>query len=317
MTPADFAAVMGNGNANRGGYGGWGGFGDGQGWWVLLLFLFAMNGGWGNNGWGNNGGGLNGAAVPYMMSESTQAAVQNGFNQQSILNGINGINSTLANGFADAAVARCNAQTTTLQALSNNQMGLCQTLNANQSGLQQTLNNNQMGLYQTLNANQNANTAAQNQLAMNLQQCCCDNARNIESLRFTVAQENCADRQAISDGLRDVIANQTANTQALINSQNQGFQAIQDKLCQLELDGVRQQLDTERRENVALQNRLQMANLAASQNAQTAAIIQDNNAQTANLIRAINPAPVPSYNVPNPYTGCCGSQGYYGCGCAG
>lgn len=143
MSPADFAAVMGNGNR---GNGGWGGFGDNQGWWILLLFLFAMNGGWGNNG---NNGGLNGAAVPYMMTESTQAAVQNGFNQQGILSGINGINQTLANGFADAAVARCNAQTTTLQALSNNQMGL----------------------YQTLNANQNANTAAMNQIAMSLQKC--------------------------------------------------------------------------------------------------------------------------------------------------
>ena len=172
-----------------------------------------------------------------------------------------------------------------------------------------------MSLYQTLNANQNANTANMNQLAMNLQQCCCDNRAGLADLKYTVATENCADRQAISDGLRDVIANNTANTQAIINSQNQGNQNILDKLCQLELDNVRQQLDNERRENIALQNRLQMANLAASQNAQTAAIIQDNNAQTANLIRAINPAPVPSYNVPNPYTGCCGNQGYYGCGC--
>ena len=228
-----------------------------------------------------------------MMTESTQAAVQNGFNQQGILNGINSINQTLANGFSDAAVARCNAQTATLQALGNNQMSL----------------------YQTLNANQNANTANMNQLAMNLQQCCCDNRAGLADLKYTVATENCADRQAISDGLRDVIANNTANTQAIINSQNQGNQNILDKLCQLELDNVRRQLDNERRENIALQNRLQMANLAASQNAQTAAIIQDNNAQTANLIRAINPAPVPSYNVPNPYTGCCGNQGYYGCGC--
>ena len=63
-----------------------------------------------------------------------------------------------------------------------------------------------MGLYRTLNANQNDNTAAMNQFAMNLQQCCCDNARNIESLRFTVAQENCADRQEINNGVRDIIA---------------------------------------------------------------------------------------------------------------
>ena len=285
MSPADFAAVMGNGNANRGGFGGYGGFGDGA-WWIIILFLFAMNGGWGNRGYGGgNGGGMD--AVPYLMTESTQGAVQNGFNQQSILNGINGINSTLANGFADAAVARCNAQTTTLQALSNNQMGL----------------------YQTLNANQNANTAAMNQLAMNLQQCCCDNRAGLADLKYTVATENCADRQAINDGLRDVIANQTANTQALINSQNQGFQAIQDKLCQLELDSYKQKVTDQAAEIVALKGSI-------SQTAQTAAIIQDNNAQTANLIRAINPAPVPAYQVPNPVTGCCG-QGYYGCGCAG
>ena len=241
----------------------------------------------GGGRWGNgNGGGFD--AVPYMITESTQAAVQNGFNQQSILNGINGINSTLANGFADAAVARCNAQTTTLQALSNNQMGL----------------------YQTLNANQNANTASMNQLAMNFQNCCCENRAGLADLKYTVATENCADRQAISDGLRDVIANQTANTQAIINSQNQASQNILDKLCQLELDSYKQKVSDQAAEIAALKG-------AASQTAQTARLIQDNNQQTANLIRAINPAPVPSYQVPNPYTGCCGNQGYYGCGCAG
>lgn len=282
MSPADFAAVMGNGNRN--GYGG--GFGDGNNaWWLLVLFMFGMNGGrWGNNG--GYGGGCD--AVPYMMTESTQAAVQNGFNQQGILSGINGINSTLANGFADAAVARCNAQTTTLQALSNNQMGL----------------------YQTLNANQNANTAAMNQLATNLQQCCCENRAGLADLKYTVATEACADRQAVNNGIRDVIANQTANTQALINSQTQGFQAIQDKLCQLELDSYKQKVSDQAAEIASLKG-------AISQTAQTAALIQDNNNQTANLIRAINPSPVPSYQVPNPYTGCCGNQGFYGCGCNG
>lgn len=277
LSAADVAAVMNGGNRGNNGFG----FGDGNGgWWILLLFLFAMNGGWGNNNFGNGGG-----AVPYMMTESTQAAVQNGFNQQGIISGINSLNSTVANGFADAAVARCNAQTTTLQALSNNQMGL----------------------YQTLNANQNANTAAMNQLAMSLQSCCCDNRAGLADLKYTVATENCADRQAISDGLRDVIANNTANTNALAQAINNGIQSIKDDLCA-------DRLDAERRANAELRTQLNMANLAASQAAQTAQIIQDNNAQTANLIRAINPSPVPSYNVPNPYTGCCGNQGYYGCG---
>ena len=278
MSPADFSALMGNRNGD---------FGSGAMgmWYMMIMFLFFFqNGGlFGNGRNGGNNGGL--GAVPYMMTESTQSAVQNGFNQQSILNGINGLNSTVANGFADAAVARCNAQTATLQALSNNQMGL----------------------YQTLNANQNANTAAMNQLAMNLQSGFCENRAGLADLKYTVATENCADRQTISDGLRDVIANQTANTQALINNQNQGFRAIQDKLCQLELDSYKQKTVEQAAEIVALKG-------AISQTAQTAAIIQDNNAQTANLIRAINPAPVPSYNVPNPYTGCCGTQNYCGCG---
>lgn len=274
LSAADVAAVMGNrGNGFLGG--------DGQGWWILLLFLFAMNGGWGNNNGFGNGGG----AVPYMMTESTQAAVQNGFNQQGILSGINGLNSTVANGFADAAVARCNSQTNLLQALSNNQLGL----------------------YQTLNANQNANTAAMNQLAMGLQNCCCDNRAGLADLKYTVATENCADRQAISDGLRDVIANNTANTNALAMAINNGIQSIKDDLCA-------DRLDAERRANAELRTQLNMANLAASQAAQTAQIIQDNNAQTAALIRSINPAPIPSYQVPNPFTGCCGNQGYYGCG---
>lgn len=295
LSAADVAAVMNGGRGyNNGGF--FGGDGGG-GWWFLILFFAMMNGGWGNGGFGN--GGLNSAAVPYMMTESTQAAVQSGFNQQGILNGINGLNSTVANGFADAAVAHCNAQTTTLQALSNNQMGLYQTLN-----------NNQLGLYQTLNANQNANTAAMNQLAMGLQNCCCQNQSNIQDLKYVVATENCADRQAISDGLRDVIANNTANTNALAQAINSGIQSIKDDLCQ-------DRLDAERRANAELRTQLNMANLAASQTEQTARLIQDNNAQTANLIRAINPPPVPSYNVPNPYTGCCGNQGYYGCGCAG
>lgn len=275
MSPADFAAVMGNGNRN--GFGG--GFGDGNAWWIIILFLFMLGGGrWGNSGVGND-------AVPYMMTESTQQAVQRGFDQQGIQAGINGINQTLANGFADAAVARCNAQTTTLQALSNNQMGL----------------------YQTLNANQNANTAAMNQIAMSLQNCCCDNKAGLADLKYTVATENCADRQAISDGLRDVIANQTANTQAIINSQNQASQNILDKLCQLELDSYKQKVSDQAAEIAALKG-------AASQTAQTAALIQDNNNQTANLIRAINPAPIPAYQVPNPVTGCCGTQNYCGCG---
>lgn len=251
MTPADIAAVTRNGN------GGFGFGGDSGVWWILILFLFAMmNGGnFGGNGAGN-------AILPYTMNESTQNAMQRGFDNQATQTALGSINASLANGFADAAVARCNAQTANLQSM--------------------------------------------NQLAMSLQQCCCDNKQGIADLKYTIATENCADRQAISDGIRDLMAQNTQNTNALIQSQNQGFQGIQDKLCQLEIDNLKSA-------NEQLRTQLNMANLAASQNAQTAQIIQDNNAQTAALIQRIAPAPIPAYPVQNP-NGCGGVFG--GCGAA-
>lgn len=259
MTPADFSALMGNRNN------GWG-FGDNGAWWIIILFLFGMNGG----GWGNGFGGRNG--LPYVMNQDTQADIQRGFDQQALMAGIGNLNNTVANGFANAEVARCNAQ----------------------MNLMQTLNNNQLGLYQGLN-----------QIVLGQQTANSANQAGLADLKYTVATENCADRQAISDGLRDVIANNTANTTALAQAINGGIQSIKDDLCADRIAAKDAQIQ-------ALQNQLNMANLAASQSEQTARLIQDNNAQTAALIQRISPAPVPSYQVPNPATGCCG---FSGCGC--
>lgn len=262
LSAADVAAVMGNNNN------GWG-LNDGNGWWILLLLLFA-NGGWGNNGF--NGGGY-----------GVQADMQRGFDQQATQAAISNVQQSIGNGFADAAVARCNAQTSTLQALSNNQMGL----------------------YQTLNANQNATTQAMNGLAMSLQNCCCATQSGVQDLKYTIATENCADRQAISDGIRDLMAQNTANTNAIVQSQNAGFQGVMDKLCQLELDGFKQKISDLQAENAALRG-------AASQTAQTAQILANNEAQTAALLARLNPNPVPAYVVQNP--NCC-APAYNGCGC--
>ena len=282
MTPADFAAVM--GNAGNHGYGGFGnGFGDSSAWWIIILFLFAMNGGWNNGGYrGGNGGD-----IPYIIN-NTQNDIQRGFNQQATQSAIAALQAQVGNGFADSAVAQCQGNANITAAIT----GAKDTIN-------NTLNQNQLATYQGLN-----------QLAMSLQNCCCENRAGLADLKYTVATEACADRQAVSDGLRDIIANNTANTNALAQAINNGIQSIKDDLCQDRLDAANRQIQQ-------LQTQLNMANLAASQNAQTAQLIQDNNAQTAALIQRISPAPVPSYSVPNPYTGCCNSQGYYGCGCTG
>lgn len=146
--------------------------------------------------------------------------------------------------------------------------------------------------------NSQANLTNQlNTIGMSLQNCCCENRAGLADLKYTIATENCADRQAVTDALRDVIASNTANTQAIL-----------DKLCQQEIEALKSQ-------NQRLQMESYLANLAASQNAQTGTLLADNAAQTANLIRALNPTPVPAYVVPNPGCGCgyngCGTNGFY------
>lgn len=82
---SDIAAVTGNRND--------GGWGDGNGWWVLII-LFAIFGGWGgNNGWGNNGNG------GYAATAATQADIQRGFDTSAVTNKLNGLENGLCDGF--------------------------------------------------------------------------------------------------------------------------------------------------------------------------------------------------------------------------
>ena len=83
----------------NGGMGGNGGFGDAWGgngfFWILILFFFAMFGGWG--GYGANAGGNAGMGyIPYM---NTGNEVQRGFDQSAIMGGLNGIQNAINNGF--------------------------------------------------------------------------------------------------------------------------------------------------------------------------------------------------------------------------
>lgn len=226
------------------------GFGfDGNGAWIFLFFILILLGGWGNG----NGWGNNGAS-PATVEISND--VQRGFDQSALINGINGITSAVSTGFANAEISRCNSQANILQTLNNNQSNLSTQLNT---------------------------------IAMNQQNCCCENRAGLADLKYTVATEACADRSAVSEALREVIASNTANTQMIL-----------DKMCQQEIDALKAQ-------NQQLQMQGYLASLAASQNAQTGQILTDNAAQTTALLRALNPAPIPAYVVSNPY----------GCNCSG
>ena len=255
LSPADVAAVTGNNS-------GFGSFGGDGAWLILILLLFAAFNG---NGWGGYG---NGGAAPYQFNNANND-VQRGFDQQAVMAGIGAVQ----NGLSDAAVSQCN-QT--------------QSILAGFASLGNQMASNRFDTITTLNAGHNA-------ILQNLAQCCCDNRAAVADLKYTVATENCADRQALNDGVRDII-----------QSQNQNTQAILDKLCQQEIDALKAQ-------NANLQTQINLANLAASQNAQTGQILADNAAQTAVLRQALNPAPIPAYVVQNP-NGCnCGQ--YSACGC--
>lgn len=135
-----------------------------------------------------------------------------------------------------------------------------------------------------------------NGITMALQNCCCENRAGLADLKYTVATEACADRAAVTAALNDV---KTA--------MGQGFQGINDKLCQLELDGVKQR-------NADLLAEVNALKFAQSQTAQTAQILANNAAQTAALEQYLNPAPIPAYMVQNPNccangfnNGCCGN----------
>jgi hypothetical protein len=156
------------------------------------------------------------------------------------------------------------------------------------------------------NARQIANMQSLFGLQSQLAQCCCDNRLATANLNATILAENCADRAAVSDGIRDILQNQTANTQALINTTNQAVQGVYDKLCQLELDAKNDKI-------ADLQAQLSQARFDASQVAQTQRLLLDNQAQTSALEQYLNPAAIPAYIVQNP--NCCQQSYCNGCGC--
>ena len=269
MTPADIAAVTGN----RGSGGGLGYGGDGA-WWIIILFLFAMMNGWGNNGnngGGNGGGGTYGAGALYpWMNQSDQ--INDGFRDQMLNNNI----TSIRDGIQNLSTQLCNCCGDMQMALANGFAGVEQGANARQ-----------MADMQQAFAMQNAMNQGFNGLQSQLAQCCCDN-------RLATVQT------------QNIVQSEGASTRLAIQNQTQ---SILDKLCQLELDGLKQ-------DNANLRTQLNMANLAASQTAQTAQILQGQNAEVDALYNRLRNCPVPSQPVygSQPIFTCNNNQGC-GCGC--
>ena len=227
------------------------GFGGDGAWWLIVLFLFMFNGWGGYNGYGNEGGA-------YLGNE-----VQRGFDQNAVMTGMGNINNTLTDGFVNTSAALCNGFAGVNGAIAN---GFAQAEIA-------------------ANARQIADLQQDFAIQSSLQQCCCDNRAATADLKYTIATENCADRAAIADGLRDIL-----------EAQNASVQRILDQMCNDKIDAKNEKI-------ADLERQLTMANLAASQSTQTAMILSNNDAQTAALEKYLAPVPIPAYIVANPNTG--------------
>lgn len=266
------------------------GFGGGDGaWFLLFLLLICGNSGWGNGFGGGFGGGNVGGDLYPWMNQSNQ--MNDGFRDQMINSNITGIQNAVTSGFGDTALG-----------IAGINQNICQTGN----GIVGAVN----GAQNAITAQMYANQIADMQQNFAAQTATMQGFNGVQSgladVRYTEATEACATRNASAQSTRDII-----------DSQTRGTQAILDKLCQLELDGVKGQLAQAQRDNVALQNQVNMASFAASQADQTATL-RNAGATIANqAIQELRSCPIPAQPVyGNQPIFTCGGNGYgNGCGC--
>lgn len=281
-----------------GGYGGgFGGFGGDWGSLIVLFLIAAMFGGFGG-GFGGFGGGFGGGL---------------GIDFPWLLNGQNGINSNVNDGFRDAqlhdsvtsvrdgvsnlATQLCGCCGDIQMSLANGFAGTTAAITGAQNALAQQLYSNQIADLERSFAAQTASTAGLNAIQAQLAQNGMATQMGFSDAKYTLASEACATR-----------ANSTQNTQGILNAINGGIQSIKDQLCQDKIDAKNDEIATLRQE--LLYSRGQ-----ASQDVQTAAI-RAGQATTANqLIQEMRSCPVPSmpvYGMTPIFT--CQNNG---CGCNG
>ena len=235
------------GNSGVGGFGG-----DGALWLIVLLALI-----WGNNGNGFGGFGGNSFDNGYAWLSNGQKEIMqntnNGFDTLHLSNQIESVQSGIAG-------------------LSNQLCNCCADMN-------QTVSN---GFFNAEIGANNRQMANMNQLfgiSTQLSNASADNRLGIANLNSTIISENCADRQALNEGVRDIIANQVSGTQRIL-----------DQLCQDKIDAKNEKI-------ADLERQLSMKDLQASQIAQNSFIAQGFANEVDALYNRLSSCPVPSTPV--------------------
>ena len=260
------------------GNGGFGGFGGDGAIWIILII--ALLGGFnnGNGGWGGNNSFDNGYAWLSNGQKDIMNNTTGGFNSLHLSNQVEGIRSDVN----DIQNAICNSTASVTSAINN-------------------------GFYNSEIAAANRQMANMNtafDLSRQFADCCCENRLATCQTQNTIVSEAANTRFADANNTRDII-----------DANNRNSQAILDKLCQLELDGVKAQVDAKNDRINDLQRELQMADLRASQTAQNAFISQGFANEVDQLYNRLSNCPVPSTPVygRTPIFTCNNN----GCGCNG
>ena len=284
LSPADIKAVVGD---NNNGYvypaypmygNGFGsGFGN-NGDWVWIILILALCGGF-NNGNGGFGFGGNGFNNEYAWLSNGQKEIMqnttNGFDTLQLANQLTGINS----GVQNLSTQLCNCCADVNANLCNGFAGVNATVNSGFANAETSANARQMANMQQSFNNQLSTVQGFNNLSSQFADCCCENRLGIANLNSTILSENCQDRAVLQEGVRDIITNQTMNTQRIL-----------DQLCNDKIDAKNEKISD-------LQRQLQMADLRASQIEQTAILRQGQEAEVDALYNRLSSCPVPSTPV--------------------
>lgn len=279
-----FVTTMPVAPAYGGGNGGFGGFGGDSWGWIILLLLCA-GGGWGNGFGGGYGNMMLGYDFPWL------------------LNGQQGINNNVSDGFRDAQL---NDNITSVRdgisALSTQLCGCC-------GDMQMAVANGFAGVEQGANARQMANM----QTAFDLQNTVSTGFNNVGLQLCQASGENrlanCQTQNIIQNEGNQTRFADANNTRDIIDATNRGNQMILDKLCQLELDGVKQNYENR---IAGMQNVID--GLSAQVNAADRRVAMGEEVDA--LYNRLNSCPVPTTPVygRTPIFTCNQNQGC-GCGC--
>ena len=286
-----------------GGNFGGGMFGNGNDWLGLLFLIALCNGGWG--GFGGFGGGYGAMMGMGMMGIdylypwlNNSQHISDGFRDQQLNTQISDARGDINRGFGDVQLGIAGIN----QNICQTGNGITAAVNNGFSQAEIAANGRQMANMQQAFASQQAMSQGFYDLASKQADCCCENRLATCQTQNIVQNEGNATRFADANNTRDII-----------DAVGRGNQAILDKLCALELDGVKAQLAQAQRENVGLQNAVNMASFRESQANQNALFAQGLTNEVDALYNRLKNCPVGTYNVCNPLT----PVNNCGCGCGG